>query len=214
MLKLESQEFVRSKLCQGSLGFGLYLSGAMLLALSACSPALELDDSPQASVTPESSLTPQPSLTPDAEGSNKSPNPSDSDAEPSEPDSANSPGGSSSSSSGGATTGDGSDSSDGDSSQESEDSTSSDSGSDSPESTSTEEKDEGSSEPEPKVRDCEKIAWGGVDVAVGKIIARGDVQGYVDKNGDNKPERELVVAGMCEMHLTGKKCGIVNFGRG
>lgn len=176
--------------------FGHSLHGALILGLSACAPIPEPQEAPEASATPE------PSITPDDSKSPNSPMPSGSENEPSNPKSPQSPDPSATSSSGDASTDD------------STGSTKPDSGSDSPDATSSEDEQDSSSDPDSKVRDCDKIAWGSANVAVGQVIARGDVKGYIDKNADNKPERELVLAGMCEMHMTGKKCGIVNFGSG
>lgn len=59
---------------------------------------------------------------------------------------------------------------------------------------------------EPK-RDCDKIQWG-----QGQVVERRTAQGYVDKDADDELETEETAAGMCELHLSGRKCGLVLFG--
>lgn len=56
-------------------------------------------------------------------------------------------------------------------------------------------------------RDCEKIDWGR-----GKVVKRGEAEGYVDQDGDDALETDKTDAGMCELHLSGRKCGLVLFG--
>lgn len=61
-------------------------------------------------------------------------------------------------------------------------------------------------------RDCSKIKWGD-RLKEGEIIARGDVSGYIDTDGDGLVEEKLRDAGMCQMHLSGKRCGLMMYGR-
>lgn len=63
-------------------------------------------------------------------------------------------------------------------------------------------------------RDCEKIEWGKKGVKKGEIVARGDVQGFADGDGDFEPEKKEVDAGMCELHLTKYRCALVLYGAG
>lgn len=61
-------------------------------------------------------------------------------------------------------------------------------------------------------RDCSKIKWGD-RLKEGAIIARGDVTGYLDSDGDGLVEEKLRDVGMCQMHLSGKRCGLMVYGR-
>lgn len=61
-------------------------------------------------------------------------------------------------------------------------------------------------------RDCAKIKWGD-RLKEGAIISRGDVSGYIDSDGDGLVEEKLTDAGMCQMHLSGKRCGVMVYGR-
>lgn len=61
-------------------------------------------------------------------------------------------------------------------------------------------------------RDCSKIAWGNA-LEESSIIPRGDVRGYVDQDGDGRLEKTEQDAGMCQLHMTGKKCGLVLYSR-
>lgn len=63
-----------------------------------------------------------------------------------------------------------------------------------------------------KQRDCANISWG-ESLKEGAVVARGDVQGFVDSDNDGAVERETKDAGMCQFHLTGKKCGLVLYSR-
>lgn len=63
-----------------------------------------------------------------------------------------------------------------------------------------------------KQRDCEKISWGD-GMKEGDVIARGDVEGFVDSDKDGVVEQQPTDAGMCQFHLTGKKCGLVLYSR-
>lgn len=67
-------------------------------------------------------------------------------------------------------------------------------------------------DPELNPRDCDKIEWGS-ELKEGSVIERGDVQGYVDSDGDGAVEKEEQDAGMCQLHKTGKKCGLVLYSR-
>lgn len=58
-------------------------------------------------------------------------------------------------------------------------------------------------------RDCEKIQWGSGGVKKGQVVPRDDQTGYLDKDGDGKLETEETDVGMCQLHLTGKRCGLV-----
>lgn len=81
-------------------------------------------------------------------------------------------------------------------------------------STSSKDTDQGSStEPQkPKERDCEKVAWGS-ELKEDTVITRGNVKGYVDTDGDGVVEQTEQDAGMCQLHETGKKCGLVLYSR-
>lgn len=61
-------------------------------------------------------------------------------------------------------------------------------------------------------RDCEKIAWGGGTLAKGQIVPETKVNGYVDEDGDGRLETQAMPAGMCELHLSGKRCGLIVYG--
>lgn len=61
-------------------------------------------------------------------------------------------------------------------------------------------------------RDCSKIKWG-KRLKEGAIISRGDVTGYMDTDGDGLVEEKLRDVGMCQLHLSGKRCGLVVYGR-
>lgn len=67
------------------------------------------------------------------------------------------------------------------------------------------------SSPDPS-RDCAKIKWGD-RLKEGEIISRGDVRGYMDADGDGLVEEKLRDVGMCQMHLSGKRCGLMVYGR-
>lgn len=60
---------------------------------------------------------------------------------------------------------------------------------------------------EEPARDCANIEWG-----KGDVVERGTAQGYVDQDGDDELETDKTDAGMCELHLSGRKCGLVLFG--
>lgn len=64
-------------------------------------------------------------------------------------------------------------------------------------------------------RDCSKIKWGkklSSNTKLENIVPEGKNKGYVDTDGDGKvntdKERD---AGMCELHLSKKKCGYIAF---
>lgn len=61
-------------------------------------------------------------------------------------------------------------------------------------------------------RDCAKIKWG-KRLKEGGIVSRGDVSGYMDADGDGLVEEKLRDVGMCQMHLSGKRCGLMVYGR-
>lgn len=68
-------------------------------------------------------------------------------------------------------------------------------------------------EPEPKDRDCDKIQWGnGRSLVEGEIIPRTDAKGFVDKDGDNVIEETETDADMCQLHMSGRKCGFIIYG--
>lgn len=67
--------------------------------------------------------------------------------------------------------------------------------------------DSSSSDTQEPARDCAKISWG-----QGDVVERGSAKGYVDTDGDDKLETQETQAGMCELHLSGRKCGLVLFG--
>lgn len=95
-------------------------------------------------------------------------------------------------------------------SQTSSDGSNTDDGTGSDSSGTQEPDDSGDGKP---TRDCAKIRWGSSNIIrVGDILQRGDTPGYVDSNGDNKPEEVRRTAGMCELHMTGRKCGLVLYG--
>lgn len=73
------------------------------------------------------------------------------------------------------------------------------------ESTSTEQSQE--SQPD---RNCDKIAWS-KNLREGEIVIPGDADGYSDQDGDGELEVELREVGMCKLHESGKKCGLVIF---
>lgn len=56
-------------------------------------------------------------------------------------------------------------------------------------------------------RSCDNINWG-----VGDVVERRTAQGYVDQDGDDELETSKRDAGMCELHLSNRKCGLVLFG--
>lgn len=60
-------------------------------------------------------------------------------------------------------------------------------------------------------RDCDKISWGS-GMKTGSIIQRTETTGYLDTNGDGKLEETPTKVGTCQLHLTGKKCGLVFYG--
>lgn len=64
-------------------------------------------------------------------------------------------------------------------------------------------------------RDCDKVKWGTPSTPIrrGSPVARQDVKGYFDKDGDNKIERTLAEVGTCQLHLTGRKCGVIVVGK-
>lgn len=77
--------------------------------------------------------------------------------------------------------------------------------------------DSSGDQPGPDGRDCSKIQWGNDrEVAtIGKVVGRSDSEGYLDKNGNGRidaDEKTNTQVGMCQMHLTGKKCGYVIYG--
>lgn len=77
--------------------------------------------------------------------------------------------------------------------------------------------DSSGEQPGPDGRDCSKIQWGSDrEVAtIGKVVGRSDSTGYLDKNGNGRidaDEKTETQVGMCQMHLTGKKCGYVIYG--
>lgn len=61
-------------------------------------------------------------------------------------------------------------------------------------------------------RDCEKIQWGSGSIKNGQIVPRDDQKGYLDKDGDGKLETDETEVGMCQLHLSGKRCGLVMTG--
>lgn len=61
-------------------------------------------------------------------------------------------------------------------------------------------------------RDCEKIQWGSGGVKKGQVVPRDNQKGYVDKDGDGKVETEETEVGMCQLHLSKKRCGLVMTG--
>lgn len=97
-----------------------------------------------------------------------------------------------------------------DSSEEKDESSSSSSKSES-ESTSSSDSDSGT-QPKDGPAGCEKIKWGD-SVKVGSVVPRLDTPGYWDADGDNKIDEKETQVGMCQLHLTGKKCGVVIFGK-
>lgn len=59
---------------------------------------------------------------------------------------------------------------------------------------------------------CKAIKWGD-KVKVGSIVPRGDTPGFWDQDGNGTLDKEETQVGMCELHKTGKKCGVVIFGK-
>lgn len=70
---------------------------------------------------------------------------------------------------------------------------------------------------DPNGRDCSKIDWGSnSEVAtIGKVVGRSDSIGYLDQNKNGRiddDELKETQVGLCQLHLTGKKCGYVIYG--
>lgn len=63
-------------------------------------------------------------------------------------------------------------------------------------------------------RDCDKIKWGKKGLKKGSIVARGDVKGYFDPDGDFTLDEKPRDAGMCELHLTKHRCALMLYGAG
>lgn len=61
-------------------------------------------------------------------------------------------------------------------------------------------------------RNCDDIAWG-EELREGETVILGATKGYLDTDGDNKVERKETDVGMCQLHRTGKKCGMVFYAR-
>lgn len=59
-----------------------------------------------------------------------------------------------------------------------------------------------------KKRDCSKIQWGS-GLAKGEVIPRSDVRGFLDSDGDKKADDTETDVGMCALHQTDAKCGLV-----
>lgn len=75
------------------------------------------------------------------------------------------------------------------------------------------EKSDKPKDPEPNDRDCSKIQWGsGSSLVEGNIIPRTDAKGFVDKDGDNVIDETETDADMCQLHLSGRKCGFIIYG--
>lgn len=75
----------------------------------------------------------------------------------------------------------------------------------------TPEKSQGSAK-EPKERSCDQIEWS-EKLREGEVVVLGKTRGYLDTDGDNKVEEKETEVGMCQLHKTGKKCGMVFYAR-
>lgn len=80
-----------------------------------------------------------------------------------------------------------------------------------------EEEEPSEKDQDPNGRDCSKIDWGSDSeiASVGKIVGRSDSVGYLDRNKNGRiddDELEETQVGLCQLHLTGKKCGYVIYG--
>lgn len=65
---------------------------------------------------------------------------------------------------------------------------------------------------EPKERNCDDIEWG-EELREGGTVILGATRGYLDTDGDDKVEEKETDVGMCQLHRTGKKCGMVFYAR-
>lgn len=61
-------------------------------------------------------------------------------------------------------------------------------------------------------RDCEKVDWGSGTLKEGQIVPETKVKGFVDEDGDGRLEAKSAPAGMCELHLSDKRCGLIVYG--
>lgn len=64
----------------------------------------------------------------------------------------------------------------------------------------------------PKERSCDDIEWGD-ELEEGETVMLGATKGYLDSDGDDKVEAQETDVGMCQLHQTGKKCGMVFYAR-
>lgn len=78
-----------------------------------------------------------------------------------------------------------------------------------PEATPEQEED---SPDDPDARSCDDIKWG-EELREGDIVTLGATKGYLDADGDDKVEEQETEVGMCQLHRTGKKCGMVFYAR-
>lgn len=95
---------------------------------------------------------------------------------------------------------------------EDDDSSSPDKSSDDSTSSDSSSSDDSSDEKPDNGRDCEKISWGSGSLKAGAIIPRDDQKGLLDKDGDGALESNETEVGTCQLHLTGKKCGLIMYG--
>lgn len=65
---------------------------------------------------------------------------------------------------------------------------------------------------DPQERSCDDIVWG-EELREGETVTLGATRGYLDADGDNKVEEKETDVGMCQLHQTGKKCGMVFYAR-
>lgn len=59
-------------------------------------------------------------------------------------------------------------------------------------------------------RNCDEIAWS-KNLREGDIVIPGETTGYADEDEDGEVEAQERSVGMCKLHESGKKCGLVLF---